>query len=243
MVPLKTQAVQTALHGDWKAAVILNQMLLEEDPNDIDALNRLAFAKTSLGEIKEAKAIYQKVLSLDTTNPIATKNLERLSGEVVHSGDSIQHIQVSNVFIEEPGKTKVVELINTADKKILTPLRNGEQLLLSIKRMKIFLYDAQRQYIGMLPHDIGNRLIKLIEGGNRYDSYVKTVQNTHVLILVKEVRRALRFKNQPSFISLEKTKFLLDGNLSEKNRKGNKFDRAYPDSSYYSDDSNDKESS
>jgi hypothetical protein len=50
MVPLKIQAVQTALQGDWKAAIVLNEMLLEENPDDIDALNRLAFAKASVGE-------------------------------------------------------------------------------------------------------------------------------------------------------------------------------------------------
>ena len=86
MIPLKTQAVQTALQGDWQAAVILNQMLLEEDPHDIDSLNRLAFAKTSLGEIKEAKSIYQQVLTIDANNPIALKNLARLSDNTQQFG-------------------------------------------------------------------------------------------------------------------------------------------------------------
>lgn len=211
MVPLKTQAVQTALQGDWQAAIILNQMLLEENPNDIDALNRLAFAKLSIGDVKEAKNIYQKVLDLDANNPIASKNLQRLAGNTSQSVNGI-HIQVNNVFIEESGKTKVVELINTADRKVIAPLRNGELLSLSIKRMKIFMYDTQKQYIGMLPMDIGNRLIKFINGGNEYEAYIKTVHNQNVTILIKEVKRAMRFKNQPSFISIEKTKFSLEGN-------------------------------
>ncbi len=219
MIPLKTQAVQTALQGDWQAAVILNQMLLEEDPSDIDALNRLAFAKTSLGDIKEAKSIYQKVLTLDAENPIALKNLNRLTNNSEKTNESSnQHIQVSNVFIEEPGKTKVVNLINTADKKVLMPLRNGEQLYLSIKRMKIFIYDTQKQYIGMLPHDIGNRLIKFIEGGNKYEAYIKIVQNVNVTILVKEVQRSPKFKNQPSFLSIEKTKFSIAGKVTKKSK-------------------------
>lgn len=214
MVPLKIQAVQTALQGDWQAAIILNQMLLEEDPEDIDAMNRLAFAKASLGDIKEAKAIYQKVLEIDNNNPIATKNIERLSN-TQPNGNNVAHIQVSNVFIEEPGKTKVIQLINTADRKVLLPLRNGEQLTLTIKRMKIFVYDAQKQYIGMLPHDLGNRLIKFIEGGNEYEAYIKTIHNVDVTIIVKEVKRANKFKNQPSFISIEKAKFSLNAKNSK----------------------------
>ncbi len=210
MIPLKTQAVQTALQGDWQAAVILNQMLLEEDPTDIDALNRLAFAKISLGEIKEAKSIYQKVLTLDENNPIALKNLQRLNDTSPQTnGNLMQHFKVSNVFIEEPGKTKVTDLINTADRKLLTQIRNGEQLTLTIKRMKIFAYDSQKQYIGMLPHDIGNRLIKFIEGGNHYEAYVKIIENTNVTVLLKEVKKAAKFKNQPSFISIDKTKLSL----------------------------------
>lgn len=217
MIPLKTQAVQTALQGDWQAAVILNQMLLEEDPEDIDAMNRLAFAKASLGEIKEARNIYQKVLLLDENNPIALKNLKRLiDNSLQPNGINMQHTQVSNVFIEESGKTKVVDLINTADKKVLVPLRNGEQLFLTIKRMKIFVYDNQKQYIGMLPHDIGHRLIKFITGGSHYDAYIKIIENTNVTILIKEIKKSPKFRNQPSFISIDKNKFSLANDIKKR---------------------------
>jgi len=223
MIPLKTQAVQTALQGDWQAAVILNQMLLEEDPTDIDALNRLAFAKVSLGEIKEAKTIYQRVLTLDNNNPIALKNIQRLNETSTQSnGQLIPHFKVSNVFIEEPGKTKVTDLINTADRKILTQIRNGEQLTLTIKRMKIFAYDSQKQYIGMLPHDIGNRLIKFIEGGNQYEAYVKIIENTNVTVLLKEVKKAAKFKNLPSFIAIEKMKLTLANEMKKNIKDTNK---------------------
>lgn len=220
MIPLKTQAVQTALQGDWQAAIILNQMLLEEDPEDIDALNRLAFAKASLGETKEAKNLYQKVLALDENNPIALKNIKRLLDNSPNpNGNTLQHVQVSNVFIEEPGKTKVVELINTADKKVLTPLRNGEQLFLTIKRMKIFVYDYQKQYIGMLPHDLGHRLIKFITEGSQYEAYIKIVENTNVTVFIKEVKKAPKFKNQPSFLSIDKSKYSLATDIKKRHNK------------------------
>jgi hypothetical protein len=240
MIPLKIQAIQTALQGDWNAAVTLNQMVLEEDPTDIDAMNRLAFAKASLGSLKEAKSIYQKVLVIDATNPIAQKNLHRLNGS---TGIPVSSLHVNNVFIEEPGKTKVVELINIADKKVISPLRNGEHLSLSVKRMKIFVHDGQKQYIGMLPDDIGNRLIKFIDGGNQYEAYVKTVSSSKVIILIKEVKRALKFKNQPSFISIEKSKLTFDAKGINKQRRENKQSKEFDDDTNTTDYADDADES
>lgn len=214
MIPLKAQAIQTALIGDWNTAVTLNQTLLEEDPNDIDTLNRLAFALSSVGNIKEAKTIYQKVLTLDTQNPIALRNLKRLTGS---SGKNTGTVQTShlmnNIFIEEPGKTKVVELINVAEQKVISQLRSGESINLSVKRMKIFALDNQKQYMGMLPDDLSKRLIKFINGGNKYDAYVKTVNNHRMIIFIKEVKRSTRFKNQPSFITTDKTRLQFEGTV------------------------------
>src|SRR5256885_4200475 len=129
MSSLKNQAIQTALLGDWSNAIALNQDILQEDPNDIDTLNRLAFAYLSMGNTKDAKAIYERVLALDMKNPIAIRNLKRLN-----DGETKRTVTLNNLFIEEPGKTKVIELLNVADKKVITRLRSGEMISLRIKR-------------------------------------------------------------------------------------------------------------
>lgn len=202
----KTQAIQFALMGDWDNAISLNQTLLHENPNDIDTLNRLAFALASLGNIKEAKQMYQKVLSLDTQNPIAMKNLKRLTGGAsIKKPQITQGLPVSNIFIEEPGKTKVTDLINIADKRIIGQLRPGEILQLCVKRMKIFVLDSEKQYVGMLADDMSRRLIKFINGGNKYIAYIKTLAGNKVTIFVKEEKRAKRFAHQPTFLYTAKT--------------------------------------
>lgn len=219
MDPLKTQAIQKALVGDWQQAISCNEQILSENPNDIDTLNRLAFAQASIGNAKEAKTLYQKVLSLDIKNPIATRNLRRLSTQ---NGSSVtQPILVNNIFIEEPGKTKVIELINVADQKVIAPLRSGEAVTLSVKRMKIFVLDASKQYLGMLPDDIGRRLINFTEGGNMYEAFVKTAENHKLIVFIKETKRAKKFENQPSFAHsfAEKSKFVVN-----KNQTGNQSD-------------------
>lgn len=197
MVTLKAQAIQTALVGEWNNAITLNQLILQEEPNDIDTLNRLAFAYLSSGNAEEAKAVYEKVLMLDMKNPIAIRNLKRL-----HDYNSKKApIMINNLFIEEPGKTKVVELINVTEKKVLVLLRSGEKLELKVKRSKIFAYDTDDQFIGMLPDDIGQRLIKFITEGNEYEAYVRTTDNGKVIIFLRETKRIAKYKNQPSFIN------------------------------------------
>lgn len=212
---LKTQAIQTALEGDWQGAIDLNQVILQEEPNDIDTLNRLAFAFLSSGNPKDAKSLYEKVLSLDMQNPIAIRNLKRLYDVNTNKTNRI----INNLFIEEPGKTKVMDLINIADKKIITHLRSGEKLDLRIKRSRIFAYDLENQFIGMLPDDLCQRLIKFMEAGNMYDAYVRTVDSYKVSIFIREIKRVKKFKNQPSFVSgSDKPKLSIPGSSNGKNK-------------------------
>jgi hypothetical protein len=208
MLSLKSQAIQTALEGDWATAISLNQQILQEEPDDIDTLNRLGFAYLSTGMSKDARAVYEKVLALDMKNPIAVRNLKRLSDPNLKKVS----IPLNNLFIEEPGKTKVIELINVADKKVLAHLRSGEKLELTIKRNKIFVLDSEKQFVGMLPDDLGLRLIKFIESGNEYDAYARTVDNNKISIFVREVKRTKKLKDQPSFVSNDKVKLSFENN-------------------------------
>lgn len=219
MPSLKAQAIQTALVGDWDTAINLNQEILQETPDDIDTLNRLAFALLSSGKAKDAKGIYEKVLSLDMKNPIAIRNIKRLGDPTIKR----VNIAINNLFIEEPGKTKVMDLINVADKKVISHLRSGEMLKISIKRSKIFVLDSDSQFIGMLPDDICQRLIRFMESGNEYEAYVRTVDNNKVSIFIRETKRVKKFKDQPSFISNDKIKLSLEDNtLTVRIKEGKK---------------------
>lgn len=214
MIPLKSQAIQIALTGDWDKAIALNKEILNEEPTDIDTLNRLAFAYTIIGNTKEAKETYQKVLTIDAANPIAQKNLKKLGLTGVKSKPAL-HIS-TNMFLEESGRTKIVALVNTAPAQVIKTLQMGQLLLLCIKRSKIFVQDEQKQFIGMLPDDIGRRLITFLEGGNEYESYVKSAHDHEVIIFIKETLRAKKFKNQPSFLFGDKTK--LSFSIHKKNQ-------------------------
>ncbi|MEK7186589.1 MAG: tetratricopeptide repeat protein [Patescibacteria group bacterium] len=215
MVTLKNQAIQTALSGDWQKAVNLNKSLIEEDPSDIDALNRLAFALTILGKIKDAKSAYQKVLKIDSLNSLAVRSLKKLDGKTnSDQSASSSGFLVNNSFIEEQGKTKIVELVNIAQPSIINNLRTGQSIKLSIKRLKIFALTDDNSYVGVLPDNIGKRLIKFIKAGNIYDAFVKSAHEHHVIVFLKEVKKLSKFKDQPSFLTSDKL-LVLDKKLNK----------------------------
>lgn len=227
MTASKDQAIQLALQGNWEKAIAINQELLEENPHDIETLNRLAFAYSASRKYKEAIKTYEQVLSLDNQNPIALKNIKRLNESKKTNGEAIHTplfaALADTMFIEEHGKTKVIDLINVAQSQVISHLMTGEMLTIRIKRSKIFILDVNDTFIGMLPDDIGKRLIKFIEGGNMYQACIKAISKKGVTVFIKEAKKANRFKNQPSFLHLELPK-PLSQNKNQKSRKSDESD-------------------
>ncbi len=221
MIPSKTLAIQNALRGNWDQAIAINVELLKENSTDIETLNRLAFAYAISGNVKDAKKTYQKVLDIDTVNSIALRGIKRLNGitpvkktkekgaKHVAPSKITTFINVSGIFLEETGKTKVIDLVNIADSKTIAKLRTGESVTLSIKRSKIFV-QIDKQYIGSLPDDIGRRLIRFMQGGNTYIAHTKAVKSNKIAIFVRETKRTTRFKHQPSFVSAEATHLVFE---------------------------------
>lgn len=218
MIALKDQAIQLALKGEWEKAIEINEQILTDVPDDIETLNRVGFAYSALRKNKKAADTYEKVLQLDNQNPIALKNMKRLNANKKNPNET-NHIPLfaalaDTMFIEEHGKTKVVELINAAQIQVIAHLMTGEMVYLRIKRSKIFVLDSNETFVGMLPDDIGKRLIKFMEGGNTYQACIKAINKKTVTIFIKETKRVKKFKNQLSFLSLDTTK-----NISMKNQR------------------------
>lgn len=212
------QAIAATLAGDWENAIKLNKSLLEEKPEDIAALNRMGLAYSVIGDTKYAKDSFEKVLKLDPLNSIALKNLSRLKNDTSKNGDPTTLIQVNNIFIEETGKTKIVDLINLAQAEVLQSLRTGQSVDMSIKRLKIFILQGKK-YIGVLPDDIGNRLIKFINGGNKYEAFVKSANHQNVSIFIRELKKSAKFVDQPSFVHVIEKKLHIKSDNKSTNHK------------------------
>jgi len=236
MTLLKDKAIQAMLLGDWKSATSLNKELLDENPDDIDALNRLAYAFTVLGKIREAKTTYKKVLKIDILNQIATRNIKKLTDlgpkQIAKSLASVKG--VNSTFLEETGKTKIISLVNTSQPKVIALLTSGQPLTIAIKRSKIFVQNQNNQYLGVLPDDIGKRLIKLIKGGNTYEACVKSATEHNVCVFIKETKRVSKYKNQPSFPQSQETELGLSKSNKAKIKSYKDTDSEEDDDSSYS---------
>lgn len=214
-------AIKSALTQNWNEAVRINSLLLETEAEDVESMNRLAYAYIKLGNLDLAKETYKKVLKIDKYNPIATKNLQRL--ETLTKADLHQEfasLPTPSVFLEEPGKTKIVTLVHPASAKLLCNLMTAQKTNVVVKKRAIEIRNGKGEYIGALPDDLSHRLRILMEAGNTYDAYVKNVKKTEVTIFIREVKRCKKYAQFPSFALNHQTQYFnstsfKDGGIDE----------------------------
>ncbi len=198
---LAGEAIEKALLQEWDEAVRINTAILKQYPDNIDALNRLAYAYFKLGDPDRAKRYYLKVTRLDEYNSIATKNLNKLTSGKVKGGASTKGPVSPLMFLEEPGKTKIIALTNVAPERVLATLTTGQEVVLKAKRHVVEIRDSHNVYLGALPDDLSFRLIKFLAGGNVYHTVVKSIGKNQLTVFLREVSRGKRFSKQPSFVS------------------------------------------
>ena len=138
--PISGKAIDAALNNNWREALELNRELLTRYPDDVETLNRLARAYFELGSVPKAKEVYKSVLELDPYNPIATKNIKKLSD--IKSAD-LKHNVASNSqnntqtprdsFLEEPGVTKIIKVQGYPNLKTLAQLQTADTLEIKTK--------------------------------------------------------------------------------------------------------------
>lgn len=200
-------AIDAAINCRWDEAVEQNKILLEIEPENVDCLNRLAKAYFELGTYTEAKKLYQKVLELDPYNTIAEKNLKKVNTIKKDGNTAPNHnpmIMSASFFLQEPGTSKLVNLVKVAEPQKLLTLSAGTLVNLNPKNRGITVTDNNNTYLGALPDDIAHNLLKFLKGGNKYQSFIKSVKSNGITILIRETVRAKRFKNQASFLDESK---------------------------------------
>lgn len=216
---IEDRAIKSALAQNWKEAIRLNQELLDLNSENVAALNRLAFAYLKSGSIPSAKTTYKKVLKIDKYNPIALKNLKWLTNLSRKDIDHDTTVSPSpTIFLEEPGKTKIVNLVNPAPFRVLCNVMTAQKVMLHPKKHAIEVRNIKGIYLGALPDDLSHRLLRFISAGNTYDAYIKNVEKNNISIFIRELKRCRKFLHHPSFslvngINLYATK--IDLSISE----------------------------
>ncbi|OGC51804.1 hypothetical protein A2982_03235 [candidate division WWE3 bacterium RIFCSPLOWO2_01_FULL_39_13] len=213
--PQNKEAIEAAMNADWEKAVNLNLALLKKYPKDIGTLNRLALSYFESGSLNKSKATYKKVLKLDPYNSIATKNLHRLSTLRAADLEKNSSTPLSpELFLEEPGKTKVVALEDLAMNRILARLRTGDILTLNTKRDEVILSNREDERIGKLPKIWSKKIATVQKAGSKFSAIVKAVKQLNsdgygVDVLIRETQRGSKvtqaiFPSEIDFVSFVK---------------------------------------
>jgi len=209
---LSKEAIDLALQGRWEEAEAVNRDIIKRFPTDVEAYNRLGRAFTELGDFDRAKKSYFKALKLAPENAIAKKNLARLtslsesmatlsSNPQEASPRRAQARRVAlDLFITEMGKAGVVNLHNVASGNVLAKMGFGDQVHLEARGQHLIVVSEGGEYLGEVEPRQGLRLIKLMQGGNRYDAAILNVEEDKVQVIIKEVYQHPSQVGRPSFL-------------------------------------------
>ncbi len=229
---LSMLAIDAALNCRWDDALKLNKKIIKEEPRNIDALNRQARVYMEMGKHSLAKKYYSEVVKIDPYNPIALKNLKIIKSFKPHKGEE-NHILSTNsiklsasLFLQEPGKTKIVNLLKVAEPQRLSKAFCGMCVSMVIKNRKIIVVDSEGDYLGVMPDDINYHILRLLRGGNKYELFIKSIKVNGLAVLVKETYRSKRFKNQPSFLENSDTTLKLSEIFTPLDRDDSEEDEA-----------------
>lgn len=204
LIRLKQQsskrAIDLAMQGRWQEAVEVNKGILVQFPDDVDAYNRLGRACMELREYSQAKEAYHQALAIDPYNTIAKKNFQRLS----HLKETVSPVCEScrvepRSFIEEMGKAGVVHLYALAPKEVLAGTVAGNSVYLKIDGLNLTVVNGQGEYLGKIDPRHTQRLIKLMDGGNKYSAAVVSSGEGSVTVMIREVYQSPGQEGRLSF--------------------------------------------
>jgi len=182
------QAIALAMQGRWKEAVVANKSIVENFPNDVDAYNRLGRAYIELGEYSLAREAYSLAVKLDPYNTIAKRNLDRLAHLEGMAGLESAYRKVEpQHFIKEAGKAGVVSLQRLAPKEIRAKMVAGDRVYLKIDGSSLVVQNNHGEYLGQVEPKHGQRLIRLMAGGNQYTAVIVSSAEEIMTVIIREV--------------------------------------------------------
>jgi tetratricopeptide (TPR) repeat protein len=194
-------AIQLAMESKWDEAVALNELVLENFGPDDQAYNRLGKALTELGRLEEARDQYEKSLKLNPFNTVAKKNRSKLEVLIQHKDDiktGVTRVDL-NLFVEEMGKTVITPLEAVDDPTVCDKVVAGDIAELAVAGDTITVTTLRGIYLGQLEPKMARRLIKFMQGGNRYQAGVTNCDGVAVRVIVRETYQDPKFAGKPSF--------------------------------------------
>jgi len=194
------EAVGLAVDARWEEAVELNEFIIRSFGADEGAQNRLGKALTELGRLEDAKSAYDATLAINPMNPVARKNTAKLES-LINAKDILKGGPVKvdlNLFVEEMGKTTTTTLRAAAD-DVCSKIAPGDVAELRVDGDGIEVDTVRGVRVGSLEPKLARRLIKFVQGGNRYQAGITSCEGSTVKVIVRESYQDPKFQGKPSF--------------------------------------------
>jgi hypothetical protein len=194
------EAVQLAVEARWEEAVDLNRYIIENFGADEGAQNRLGKSLTELGRLEEAKVAYDTSLAINPMNPVARKNAAKLES-LINAKEALKGGKVKvdlSLFVEEMGKTTTTTL-RAAAEDVCSKVAPGDVAELRVDGDGIEIDTVRGVRVGSLEPKLARRLLKFIQGGNRYQAGITSCEGSTVKVIVRETYQDAKFAGRPSF--------------------------------------------
>jgi tetratricopeptide (TPR) repeat protein len=200
------KAINLATESKWPEAALMNQNIIEDFPWDLDAFNRLGKAFIEMGYKNKASGAFKCALVISSNSVIAKKNLDRLNkiNDIKKQRDFRNGI-VNKSYIEESGKTTITKLVNVSRQLDFSNLLAGDLVHLVLSSKGIKINDQNENALGNLEPKIGSRLRRLVNGGNKYEANITSIDGKNISIIINEVFRSSSQANVPSFMKKSET--------------------------------------
>lgn len=200
---LENLAIDAAVKSNWEKAVELNNEILAIEEHNVAAHLRAGYAYMQLKKMEKSYTHYKKALSLQPGNTIAQENMEKVQilkmKGAIKKNNGISAKINPNQFLEVPGKTKTVSLVNLGQRNALAQLVVGQDIEIKARRHKIELRTAAKEYIGSLPDDLSRRLLAFIDAGSEYEVFIKESSLNRVVVFIRELKKGKKVSMYLSF--------------------------------------------
>jgi hypothetical protein len=194
------EAVQMAIDARWEEAVELNRSIIRTFGKDEGSQNRLGRALTELGLLEEAKAAYDATLVINSMNPVARRNSSKLES-LMNAKEALKGGPVKvdlNLFVEEMGRTTTTTL-RAAVHDVCSRIAPGDVAELRVVGDGVEVDTVRGVRVGGIEAKLARRLIKLVQGGNRYQVGITSCEGSTVKVIVREIYQDPKFGGKPSF--------------------------------------------
>ncbi len=215
---LGREAVNLAVNGEWERATEVNKAILELFPTDVEAMNRLVKALIEVGSYLDARAVLNRVFEVTPYNNIAKKNLARLdhlsvNPELANTGAGRPARKAAaqpQTFIEESGKSATTLIRSTRGARSRVHVSPSDPVVLTREKSNVTVRTLAGELLGQIEPKVGNRLSRLIDGGNKYSAAVVTVNEDGISIMIRETFKHHSLHNTVSFSNQSPSK--MNGN-------------------------------